>query len=49
MATEAIGSNMHMDTRVMKVADFKYGSYDLRGCLEAAKASETVRGNQRYE
>ena len=24
MASEAIGGNMHMDTRVIKVADFKY-------------------------
>ena len=23
MASEAVGSNMHMDTRVIKVADFK--------------------------
>ena len=24
MASEAVGGNMHMDTRVMKVADVKY-------------------------
>ena len=24
MASEAVGGNMHMDTRVIKVADFKY-------------------------
>ena len=24
MASEAVGGNMHMDTRVIRVADFKY-------------------------
>ena len=31
-----------MDTKVLKVADFKS---DLRGCLEASMASEAVGGN----
>ena len=34
-------SNMHMDMQVIEVTDFKSGvRFDLRGCLEAAVASE---------
>ena len=39
---------MHTDTRVIKVADFNRRSYDFKGRLEAAMASEAtkaVRGN----
>ena len=42
MASEAVGGNMHMDTRVTKVADVNLSSYDLRGYLEATMASEAI-------
>ena len=43
MASEAtkmaVRGNMHIDTRVIEVADFKYEvKFDLRGCLEAVVA-----------
>ena len=48
MAVEAIKmavrGNMHMDTRVIKVAGFKSEfNLDLWGCLEDAKASGTTK------
>ena len=47
MASEAtymaVIGNMHMDTRVIKVADFKPEiKFDFRGCLEAAVVSEAT-------
>ena len=40
----AVIGNMHMDTRVIKVADFKSEvQFDLRGRLEAAVASEATK------
>ena len=39
----AVIGNMHMDTRVIKVADFKSEvKFDLLGCLEAAVTSEAT-------
>ena len=39
----AVIGNMHIDTRVIKVANFKFKvTFDLRGCLEAAVASEAT-------
>ena len=39
----AVIGNMHMDTRIIKVADFKSEvKFDLRGCLEAAVVSEAT-------
>ena len=52
MASEAVGGNMDMDTRVIKVADLKsedLRSNDLRGCLEAAMASDTILGNMHMD
>ena len=48
MASEAtkipVRGNMHIDTRVIKVADFKSGvNCDHWGRLEAAKASEATK------
>ena len=48
MASEAtqmaVRCNMHMDTRVIKVAGFKFEvRSDLRGCLEAVMASEITK------
>ena len=56
-ATMAVRGNMHMDARVIKVADFKSKViyiyiYDLQGHLEAAMASEAtkaVRGNMHID
>ena len=39
----AVIGNMHMDTRVIKIAEFKSEvKFDLGGCLEAAVASEAT-------
>ena len=39
-----VRGNMHIDTRVIKVADFKLGvNCDFWGRLEAAKASEATK------
>ena len=48
MASEALETavrgNMHMDTRVIKVAGYKYEvNFDLLGCLDATKASEASK------
>ena len=50
----AVRSNTHMDTRVVEVTDLNSEvRCDLRGCLEAAMASEAikmaVRGNMHFD
>ena len=43
----ALRGNMHMNTRVIKIADFKseviFDLWGHRGCLEATIASEATR------
>ena len=49
MASEAVGDNMHMDTRVIKVPDFKC-EVKLPPCFfEAAIASEAVKCNMHMD
>ena len=40
VASEAVGGNMHMDTRVLKVADFKSKSFHLLHNLALATHKE---------
>ena len=42
MASDAVGGNMHMDTGQSRLLMSILSSYDLRGYLEAAMASEAV-------
>ena len=49
IASEAVGGNMHMDTRVIKVAVSNLRSNDLRGPLEAAMALDAIGGNMHMD